>query len=113
MTRPRKTPAKLRAEILAHLEDFDYELLLLKTAMDQFGEDFKMGEFKRAFQREAGLEGSLQVKAVERAFARVQNQMAQLAEYGARLAGLEPPKTRGGTAARAFESLKEACSPVG
>ncbi|HEX5527889.1 MAG TPA: hypothetical protein VFX44_11930 [Solirubrobacterales bacterium] len=104
----RKTPARLRTEILARLEEFDYQLLLLEEAMKEFGEDFDLREFKRAFEKESGVVGSHKVQAVERSFSHVQNFMAQLAEAGGMLARLEPPKIHEGPAARAFEALEAA-----
>lgn len=82
MTRRRKTAAQLRSEILTHLSEFDYQLLLLEKAMEQFGENFELKDFKAAFEKKAGIEASHQVQAVERSFSRVQNFMAQLAESG-------------------------------
>lgn len=104
----RKTPARLRTEILARLEEFDYQLLLLTEAMKEFGEAFDLREFKRAFEKESGVAGSHKVQTVERSFSHVQNFMAQLAEDGGMLTRLEPPKIHEGPAARAFEALKEA-----
>lgn len=104
----RKTPARLRAEILTRLGEFDYQLLLLEEAMRKFGEDFDLRLFKQAFERKSGVDGSLQVQAVERSFCHVQNFMTQLAEGGGMLAQLPPPKIHEGAAARAFEALKEA-----
>lgn len=106
--RARKTPARLRDEILARLGEFDYQFLLLEEAMKQFGKDFDLRAFKRAFEKEAGVAGSHKVQNVERSFSHVQNFMAQLAEAGGMLAHLEPPKIHEGPAARAFEALKEA-----
>lgn len=104
----QKSPARLRSEILARLEEFDYQLLLLEEAMRKFGENFGLRLFKEAFEKRSGVDGSLQVQAVERSFSHVQNFMSQLAEDGGTLAQLPPPKIRGGPAARAFEALKEA-----
>ena len=108
MARRKKTAAQLRGEILVHLEEFDYQLLLLEKAMEQFGENFDLREFKRAFEKQAGISASHQVQAVERSFSRVQNFIAQLAESGSMLAQLKLPKSHGGDAARAFEALREA-----
>lgn len=108
MGRSQKTSARLRDEILARLEEFDYQLLLLEDAMRGFGENFDLPEFKRAFDKEAGVAGSQKVQLVERSFSHVQNFMAQLAEDGGMLAQLTPPKIHEGPAARAFEALKEA-----
>lgn len=98
----------LRAEIVAHLEDFPIQLLALESAMEEFGEDFDLAEFKLAFERKRGIKAYNSVQAVERAFARVQNYVVQLAESGAMLAGLELPKTHEGPAARALDALRQA-----
>jgi uncharacterized protein YutE (UPF0331/DUF86 family) len=104
----RKSQAQLRKEVVAHLEDLPRQLLALETAMEKFGEGFELSKFKPAFEGDAGSEAYNQVQAVERGFARVQNYIAQLAQNGARLAGLELPKIHESEAARAFEALKEA-----
>ncbi|MGN6276265.1 MAG: hypothetical protein ACTHNP_10110 [Solirubrobacterales bacterium] len=108
MGRTKKTPARLRDEILARLEEFDYQLLSLEAAMKEFGDNFALPPFKRAFERESGIAAFNKVQAVERSFSHVQNFMAQLAEAGGILAELEPPKIHEGPAARAFEALEEA-----
>lgn len=108
MGRVQKAPARLREEILARLEEFDYQFLLLEDAIRAFGEDFDLPAFKRAFEKESGVAGSQKVQLVERSFSHVQNFMAQLAEAGGMLAQLEPPKIHEGPAARAFETLEEA-----
>lgn len=66
----RRTPARLRGEILALLEEFDYQLLPLEEAMKEFGENFDLPAFKRAFEKGAGVPGSHKVQAVERSFVR-------------------------------------------
>lgn len=107
MAKP-KSRAQLRGGIVAHLEDFPRQLLALETAMEKFGEDFELNEFKPAFEGHAGSEAYNRVQAVERSFARVQNYVAQLAISGAMLAGLELPRRHESELARAFEALKEA-----
>lgn len=104
----RKSRVQLRSEVVAHLEDFPRQLLALETAMEEFGEDFELKKFKPAFEGKAGSAAYNRVQAVERGFARVQNYIAQLAQNGARLAGLELPNSHQGEAARAFEALREA-----
>lgn len=104
----RKSQAQLRREVVAHLEDLPRQLLALETAMEKFGEDFELSRFKPAFEGDAGSEAYNQVQAVERGFARIQNYIAQLAQNGASLAGLELPRIHESEAARAFEALKEA-----
>lgn len=108
MAEKRKSPAQLRNEIVDHLEDFPVQLLALESAMEEFGEDFDLAAFKRAFERKPSIKAYNNVQAVERAFARVQNYIAQLAESGARLAALKFPKTHEGDAARALDALRDA-----
>jgi uncharacterized protein YutE (UPF0331/DUF86 family) len=108
MAAGKKTETQLRAEVVAHLEDFPHQLLALESAMEEFGEGFELDAFKAAFEGKSGIKAYNQVQAVERAFARVQNYMVQLSESGAALADLQLPKSHQGTAARAFEALREA-----
>jgi len=103
-----KDKARLRNEIGAHLEDFPHQLLALESAMARFGEDFELGVFKRAFEKKTGISAYNDVQAVERAFGRVQNYIAQLSLSGCRLAGLPLPKKHEGEYARAVEALREA-----
>jgi uncharacterized protein YutE (UPF0331/DUF86 family) len=108
MAAKRRTPTQLRGEIVAHLEDFPIQLLALESAMEEFGEDFNAAEFKLAFERKPNIKAYNHVQAVERAFARVQNYIVQLAKNGSMLAGLELPKTHEGEAARVVDALKRA-----
>ncbi len=108
MTARRKTEAQLRGEIVAHLEDFPTQLLALESAMEEFGDGFDVAEFKAAFERKPDIKAYNRVQAVERAFARVQNYVVQLATSGSMLVGLELPKTHEGDAARVFDALGEA-----
>src|SRR3954447_15063336 len=103
-----KTPAQLRGEIAAHLDDFPDQLLALESAMEEFGDDFGIKGFKLAFEKKSGLKAYNQVQAVERALTRVQNYIVNLAQAGAMLAGLELPNTHEGTAGRTLVALKEA-----
>jgi uncharacterized protein YutE (UPF0331/DUF86 family) len=108
MTAKPRTQAQLRDEIVTHLEDFPIQLLALESAMEEFGEGFNLAEFKLAFERKPNIKAYNNVQAVERAFARVQNYMVQLAESGSMLVGLELPKTHGSDAARTFDALRDA-----
>jgi len=108
MSASGKSTDRLRKEIIAHLEDFPYQLEALEAAMETFGGNFDLKEFKNSFERKNGAEGYLRVQALERSFTRVQNYIAQLSQSGALLAGLELPKVHAGTAARSFEALKTA-----
>lgn len=104
----KRSVAQLQNEVAEHLGDFPHQLLALESAMEEFGGDFELKEFKLAFENKAGLKAYNQVQAVERAFSRVQNYVSQLSLSGAALAGLQLPKTHEGKAAQAFEALKEA-----
>lgn len=104
----RKSRAHLLTEIVAHLEDFPRQLLALETAMERFGEDFELSQFKPSFDGDDGSEAYNHVQAVERGFARVQNYIAQLSISGVALAGLDLPKRHESEVARAFEALKQA-----
>ncbi len=106
MAAKRKSPALLRNEVIARLEDLPHQILALQSAMEEFGGDFKLTEFKPAFERKSGIKAYNKVQAVERAFSRVQNYVVELAEYGSKLAQLELPKSHQGDAARAFDALK-------
>jgi uncharacterized protein YutE (UPF0331/DUF86 family) len=108
MAARRRTQAQLREEIVSHLEDFPIQLLALESAMEEFGVDFNVAEFKLAFERKPSIKAYNHVQAVERGFARVQNYLVQLAESGSMLAGLALPKTHEGDAARVFDALREA-----
>ena len=76
--------------------------------MAAFG-DFDLQEFKRAFDTTDDLEAYNRVQAVERALARVQNFVAELAEAGSKLAQLPLPAERHASPAQtAFLALREA-----
>lgn len=76
--------------------------------MAEFGEDFELAAFKDAYETRDDMAAYNRVQAVERAIGRVQNYVAELAETGAKLAGLGPPAKSGSTAERAFEALRDA-----
>lgn len=106
----RKAEAKRwRREIAEHLEQFPRQYAALESAMAAFGGNFDLREFKAAFDTIEDMEAYNRVQALERALGRVQNFVADLAESAVKLAELQPPlKEAGGSAARAFESLREA-----
>jgi hypothetical protein len=104
----RKNTDRLRKEIVAYLEDFPRQLEVFEAGIGTFGEDFELRKFKDSFEGKDGTEGYLRVQALERGFTRVQNYIAQLAQSGVMLAGLELPKIHEGPAARSFEALKRA-----
>lgn len=99
---------RLRNEIVARLEALPDEILALESAMEEFGEEFDLRQFKRAFEKEDGIKAYNRVQAVERAFSRVQNYVVELAERGCRLAGLELPDTHEANSSRVFDALKAA-----
>jgi uncharacterized protein YutE (UPF0331/DUF86 family) len=106
MVAKKRTPALLRSEVITRLEDLPLQIEALQSAMEEFGGDFKLTEFKPAFERKSGIKSYNKVQAVERAFSRVQNYVAELAEYGLRLTEFELPKSHQGDAARAFDALR-------
>jgi hypothetical protein len=97
---------RLQSEILDRLEGFPEEILALESAMEEFGEDFDLQQFKPAFERKSGIKAYNKVQAVERAFSRVQNYVVELAERGVRLAELELADSHAANSARAFDALK-------
>jgi uncharacterized protein YutE (UPF0331/DUF86 family) len=99
---------RLRSEIVERLDALPEEILALESAMEEFGGRFDLKEFKPAFEKKAGIKAYNKVQAVERASSRVQNYVVELAERGARLAGLELPNTHEASSARAFDALREA-----
>lgn len=76
--------------------------------MAAFG-DFDLQEFKGAFNTTEDIEAYNRVQSVERALARVQNFVAELAQAGSKLAQLSPPAERHASSAQAaFMALREA-----
>ncbi len=76
--------------------------------MAAFG-DFDLQDFKRAFNTTDDIEAYNRVQSVERALARVQNFVAELAQAGCKLAQLPPPTERHASSAQeAFIALHEA-----
>src|SRR4051812_43083756 len=78
--------------------------------MAPFGDEFDLVRFKRAFDTHADMEAYNRVQAVERALARVQNFVAELAYAGVNLAELPRPRIadEGSRAQQAFEALRDA-----
>jgi uncharacterized protein YutE (UPF0331/DUF86 family) len=97
-------------QIVRHLEDFPRQYAALETAMAAFGDDFDLARFKRAFDTTEDMEAYNRVQAVERALARVQNFVAELAGAGVNLAELPRPRIadEGSHARQAFEALRDA-----
>lgn len=108
---PRKAARKRwQRDIVDHLEDFPRQYAALETAMASFGDDFDLHRFKEAFNTTEDMEAYSRVQAVERATGRVQNYVADLADAGAKLAGLprQPLEGDASPAQRAFEALRDA-----
>jgi uncharacterized protein YutE (UPF0331/DUF86 family) len=97
-----------RNEVVEHLEDFPRQYAALENAMAGFGAGFDLQTFKAAFESTTDMDSYNRAQAIERGLGRVQNYVAQLAITGAKLAGLQPPKTEESEAAKAFEALREA-----
>src|ERR1039457_4696059 len=100
---PRKVDLKRwRHDIVRHLEDFPRQYAALERAMEVFGGDFDLRQFKEAFDTTDDIDAYNRVQAVERSLGRVQNFVADLAQAGAKLAQLPPaPEARGSTAHQA------------
>ncbi len=77
--------------------------------MAAFGEDFDLQQFKAAYDTTEDMDAYNRVQAVERAVGRVQNYVGELADAGAKLAGLPRPPMESGRsqAQQAFETLRE------
>lgn len=108
---PRKADIKRwQRQVVRHLEDFPRQYAALETAMAAFGEDFDLASFKRAFNTSQDMEAYNRVQAVERALARVQNFVAEVADAGVNLAQLPRPHIaeEGSRAQQAFEALRDA-----
>jgi uncharacterized protein YutE (UPF0331/DUF86 family) len=107
---PRKADlARWRKRIVEHLADLPRQFAALESAMASFGEDFDLREFKRAHETETDMEAYNRAQALERALARVQNYVADLAIAAVKLADLEPAAPADeGAAERAFAALTRA-----
>jgi hypothetical protein len=99
-----------RLTVVRHLEDLPRQYAALENAMASFGEDFDLPQFKAAYNTTEDMDVYNRVQAVERAVGRVQNYVGELADAGAKLAGLpRPPMESGGSQAQqAFEALRDA-----
>jgi hypothetical protein len=82
----------------------------LENAMAAFGEDFDLQQFKAAYNTKEDIDAYNRVQAVERAVGRVQSYVGELADAGAKLAGLPRPPMEGAgaQAQHAFEALRDA-----
>lgn len=99
-----------RLTVVRHLEDLPRQYAALENAMAGFGDDFDLRRFKAAYTTTEDMDAYNRVQAVERAAGRVQSYVVELADAGAKLAGL--PRTPMGSgrspAQQAFEALREA-----
>jgi len=91
-----------------HLEPPPRQYAALENAMAEFGDDFDLAAFKKAFESQTDMDAYNRAQAVERALGRVQNYVAQLAITATKLACLELTSTEGAEAARAFAALRGA-----
>lgn len=76
--------------------------------MGEFGADFDLQSFKRAYETHQDMRAYNKVQAVERGLGRVQNYVADLAITASKLVGLEVGAKDAGMAERAFDSLRKA-----
>ncbi|MDQ6835556.1 MAG: hypothetical protein M3016_05145 [Actinomycetota bacterium] len=99
-----------RLTVVRHLEDLPRQYAALENAMEAFGEDFDLQQFKAAYDTTEDMDAYNRVQAIERAVGRVQNYIGELADAGAKLAGVSrPPMAAGVSQAQpAFEALRDA-----
>jgi uncharacterized protein YutE (UPF0331/DUF86 family) len=77
----------LKSKIRDRVSDVRRHLTALRTAMAEFGEDFDLDAFQRAYDSEDPVELN-HVKAVERGVDQRYNYIAELAAFGLELAGI-------------------------
>ena len=77
----------LKAKIRDRVSDVRRHLLALRAAMAEFGEDFELDAFRKAYASEDPAELN-RVKAVERGVDQLYNYIAELAAFGLELAKL-------------------------
>ncbi len=75
----------LKAKIRDRISDARRHLIALRTAMADFGEDFDLDVFQRAYDSDDPIELN-RVKAVERGVDQLYNYIAELAAFGLELA---------------------------
>ena len=68
-----------RLRITERLEDFSRQYEALQSAMEEFGPDFDLKQFKNAYERKADFAAYNRAQAVERGLARIQNDIAEVA----------------------------------
>lgn len=86
----------LKAKIRDRVSDVRRHLVALRTAMAEFGEDFDLDEFQRAYDSEDPFELN-RVKAVERGVDQLYNYIAELAALGLELAGIRARREEANT----------------
>jgi uncharacterized protein YutE (UPF0331/DUF86 family) len=75
----------LKAKVRDRISDVRRHLIALRAAMGEFGEDFDLDAFQRAYDSEDPAELN-RVKAVERGVDQLYNYIAELAAFGLELA---------------------------
>jgi hypothetical protein len=75
----------LKARIRDRVSDVRRHLVALRTAMAEFGEDFDLDAFQRAYDSDDPVELN-RVKAIERGVDQLCNYIAELAAFGLELA---------------------------
>ncbi len=108
MAAPRKVEIRRwRLRITERLEDFPRQHEALQSAMEEFGPDFDLKQFKSAYESKTDLAAYNRAQAVERGLARIQNYIAEVAIDGCKLAELTIVH-KNGEATNAFATLAEA-----
>jgi hypothetical protein len=95
--------------VVDHLKEFPRQLAALEFAIAEFGDEFDLAGFKRAFNSPK-LDVYNSVQALEKAVGRVQNFLTDMAVFGARLAELPVgrPGKDGSKAKPSFDALRDA-----
>jgi uncharacterized protein YutE (UPF0331/DUF86 family) len=96
----------LKAKIRDRMSDVRRHLLALRAAMAEFGEDFELNAFRKAYASEDPVELN-SVKAVERGVDQLYNYIAELAAFGLELAELRGRRDET-NARRDFDALRKA-----
>ena len=108
MAPPRKVDVRRwRLRITERLADFPRQHEALQSAMEEFGPDFDLKQFKGAYESKTDLAAYNRAQAVERGLARIQNYIAEVAIDGCKLGELTTIH-KNGEATNAFATLAEA-----
>ena len=101
---------RLVRRVIAHVDEFPRQHEALAHAMQSFGGDFDLRQFKDAFETVDDMDAYNRVQTVERALGRVQGFVDDMACDGVRLADLrsDPLGGEGFRAKTAFEALRQA-----